>query len=88
MSIKSDVFQTAWWVKQLVVNPPLVWHSQDGETDEIDKVTRRFVWRVLRPAWLYRVFVKKLTCGCSRRFGRMVFYRWGCEIHFPRSTDG
>lgn len=36
---------------------------------------------------LWKIGVRKLDCGCSRRWwtGQFVLYAWRCPIHFPES---
>lgn len=67
-------------VPRLVVNKPLVWVAQDGSDEEmVEHWPRKEMFQLLRPR--YYGLKKELPCGCSRRFGKIILYRWKCEEH-------
>lgn len=47
--------------------------EEDGYTKEY--WGRKRIW-VLRPR--FGGFIKRLPCGCSKRFGKFVYYRYRC----------
>lgn len=63
----------------VILGRPLVLETEDGERGVIRD--RRQRWALTKPRWFYTLWVRKLDCGCSRRFGRMVLYSGNCMKH-------
>lgn len=82
VSIRKDATQLYWYIVGMIKNPPLEWEDRTTGDVEIEHITRRRRWYLLRPQWIRRLFTYKLSCGCGRRYwGRMAWYSANCTKH-------
>lgn len=68
-----------WWLPGLITRKPVEWGAtREGEPDYTEPWSWE-LWSALRPH--YYGLMKRLPCGCSRRFGRIVLYSMDCKKH-------
>lgn len=71
--------QTLWWLRGVLLNPPLVWTDETGSREpRVEHITRfrgdGLTWWRMRPGWCFTVLTHQAVCGCRTRFGRPVLY--------------
>lgn len=68
-----------WWLKVGLLRKPFVWEAcNEGDQDYTEPWNYK-TWMAVRPR--YYGAMKRLPCGCSRRFGRIVLYAMNCKKH-------
>lgn len=90
--VVSNIRKTVDYVPKLarhivatVRNAPVEWVDVNTGAVESEAWSRRSYWRTFRPR--YDAFLNRLDCGCSRRFGHIVYYRMGCPENHGGMLD-